>query len=140
MSALLSTITALVKSILKDYTVLGQPFGKGAYGWVIPVDAAKIGNDITQAYVDAQIDLWLADIANHFGGFTTLTSGFGGWTNHDGALIKEDVILVLVFADNPTFDQVCYVETMGKRIRHLFYQDCVTTFIAGHAILIDKSR
>ena len=133
-----STLVSLLKLVFGSYVKLGQPFGKGAFGVIIPCDAAKIGNDVSQDYVNAVIDLYLARLADTFGGFTTLSSGFGGWTNHDGDLIKENVIVAIAFCESPTLEQVSAIDSLARRIKFELYQDCVTAIAGGNAYLVDR--
>ena len=131
-------VSNILKVVFGSYVSLGKPFGPGAFGLIIPVDALKIGNGVTQAYVDAVLDIYLAKLAATFGGFTTLSSGFGGWNNHEGTLIKENVIVVIAFADNATLEQVASIESLARRVRRELYQDCVTAIAYGEAFLVDK--
>lgn len=136
MNALVQTIRQIINIVFGSYVSLGQPFGKGAFAVFIPCDAVKIGHDLSQDYVDAATQLYLAKMAETFGGVTLIPS-FGGWLNHEGTLITENVQIAISFAKNPTLEQVSAVATLARRIRYEFHQDCVTAVAYGEAFLVE---
>lgn len=139
MSALVSTLRSLVAMIFGGYVKLGRPFGQDAYGIVIPTDASKVGNDVSQDYLDSVKTLYLARMAEIFGGFTAMQS-LGGWINHEGTLITEDVLFVLAYAESPTLEQLSQLESLARRVKYELYQDCVTVIASGAAYLVDKDH
>lgn len=131
-------IAQIIRTIFGGYTRLGQPFGKGAFGIVLPSDALKVGNGVSQDYVDAVLDIYLTKLAEIFGGFTTLSQSTGGWVNYNGELVKESVIVALGFCEDVTEEQATQLHSLAKRVKTELYQDCVTTIVGGYAILVDK--
>ena len=79
------------------------------------------GIDIPEEIRQPIIDGVKRDFSTRYGGYTS-HDAVGGWMNDEGELIEELVTVVYTFTQYP---DVQSLETMGRRVAKLLYQDCV---------------